>query len=72
METKSEVGDQRIRAIRESYAASNAYDLRQILSAVRCPIHDSSLTRIEVINGEPHYEGCCGAMAEASRVLQNT
>ena len=70
MKSPDEVAEGRARALREQYAATASYDLAQRLHSVRCPIHDEPLTRVAIVNGEPDIDGCCGAMAEAGRMLQ--
>ena len=70
MKSPEEVAGERARALREQYAATASYDLAQRLHSVRCPIHNEPLTRVAIIDGVPDIDGCCGAMAEAGRVLQ--
>lgn len=66
----TDISDDRARAIRNQYAATAQYELEQRLRSVRCPLHDTPLSKVQIVNGEPDIDGCCGAMAEAGRVLQ--
>jgi hypothetical protein len=65
----------RIREVRESIIAAAFADVEQRLLGVRCPVDGEPLTeaRVEVIAGQPrfHIDGCCGAVAEARRAIDD-
>jgi hypothetical protein len=61
------------RSLRESIVASALADVEQRLRAVRCPIDGQALTKVHVgSDGSPaEIDGCCGALTEARRLLEN-
>jgi hypothetical protein len=60
--------------IRASIIGAALADVEARLRAVRCPIDGRPLSRVRVARGvgQPlDLEGCCGAIAEARRALQD-